>query len=38
MALGTLAHQQQVATLDGATDEVGDGGFVAAPIAPDIGQ
>ena len=37
LAFGTLAHQQQVASLEGA-GEVGDGRFVAAMAAPGIGQ
>ena len=37
VAFGALAHQQQVATLDGAA-EIGDRGFVTALPAPDIGQ
>jgi hypothetical protein len=36
-AFGALAHQQQVATLDGAA-EIGDRGFVTALAAPDVGQ
>jgi hypothetical protein len=36
-AFGALAHQQQIATLDGAA-EIGDCGFVMALVAPDVGQ
>lgn len=36
-AFGALAHQQQVATLDGAA-EIVDLGFVTAVAAPDVGQ
>lgn len=36
-AFGALAHQQQVAALDGAA-EMGDCGFVTALAAPDVGQ
>ena len=37
VAFGALAHQQQVATLDGAA-EIGDRCFVTAVAAPDVGQ
>jgi hypothetical protein len=37
VAFGAPAHQQQVATLDGAA-EIGDRGFVTALAAPDVGQ
>ena len=36
-AFGALAHQQQVAALDGAA-EIGDRDFVTALAAPDVGQ
>ena len=36
-AFGALAHQQQVATLDGAA-EIGDCGLKAALATPDVGQ
>ena len=36
LAFGALAHQQQVASLEGA-GEVGDSRFVAAMSAPDVG-
>ncbi len=37
VAFGALAHQQQVATLDGAA-EIGDCGLKTAVAAPDVGQ
>jgi len=37
LAFGALAHPQQVACLESAS-EVGDGRFVAAMAAPDVGQ
>ncbi len=37
VAFGALAHQQEVATLDGAA-EIGDRCFVTAVAAPDVGQ
>jgi hypothetical protein len=37
LAFGAHAHQQQVASLEGA-GEVGDGRLVAAMSAPDVGQ